>query len=273
MDFFNNLLRILDTDMTRPEPYGIFHLFFFALSIISAVILCATHKKGDDRRVRIVVFTVAVIVTVLEIYKQINYSFSYGDAVKFHYQWYAFPWQFCSMPMYVGLLTGLFRKGRIHNALCAFLATYAVFAGICVMIYPNDVFSSAIGINIQTMICHSSMITVGIYLLYTQYVKLSHKTMLPAMSVFASAVFLAVLFNEIVYHTGISNGETFNMFFVSPHFEPSLPVYSSVQAAVAYPWCLLIYILAFSAASYVILLLAMLIKAIYLKIHNKKAEI
>jgi hypothetical protein len=259
--------------MTVPKPYGIFHLVFFALSIIIAIILCATQKNGDDKRVRRVVFITAVIVTVLEIYKQINYSFSYGDAIKFDYQWYAFPWQFCSMPMYVGLLTGLFRRGRVHNALCAFLATYSIFAGICVMIYPNDVFTGAIGINIQTMICHGSMITVGIYLLYTEYVKLSHKTILGAMSVFASAVTLAVIFNEIVYHSGIAGGETFNMFFVSPHFEPSLPVYSSVQAVVAYPWCLIIYIAAFSAAAYAILLLAMLVKKIYLAIRNKKAEI
>ena len=36
---------------------------------------------------------------------------------------------------------------------------------------------------------------------------------------------------------------------------------------------LIIYIVAFSAAAYVILLLAMLIKKIYLTLHNKKAEI
>ncbi len=270
MDFFNHLLRVLDSEMQTPTPYGWFHLLCFALSIIASILLCATHKKGDDKRVRRVVFTVACIVAILEIYKQINYSFSYGDAITFDYQWYAFPWQFCSMPMYVGLLTGVFRKGRVHAALCAFLATYAVFAGVCVMIYPADVFIKTIGINIQTMICHGSMITVGIYLLYTQYVKLSHKTILPAMSVFAVAVGLAVLFNETVYHTGISEGETFNMFFVSPHFDPSLPVYSSVQAAVAYPWCLLIYFAAFSAAAYVILILAMVAKNLYTVFNRKK---
>ena len=270
MDFFNELLRIFNLKMDIPKPYGWFHLLFCALSLLTAVILCATHKKGDDRRVRRVVFITAVLVAVLEIYKQINYSFSYGDAITFDYQWYAFPWQFCSTPMYAGLLTGLFRKGRIHDALCAFLATYAVFAGSCVMIYPNDVFVKTLGINIQTMICHGSMITVGIYLLYTQYVKLSHKTMLPAMSVFASAIAVAILLNEAVFHTGISNGEEFNMFFISQHQEPYLPVYSAVQKAVAYPWCLIIYFMAFTLAAYVILILAIAIKALYSR--HTKAE-
>jgi hypothetical protein len=47
------------------------------------------------------------------------------------------------------------------------------------------------------------------------------------------------------------------MFFVSPYCEPSLPVYSLVQAAVSYPFCLLIYFLGFSAAAYLILLAVM----------------
>ena len=273
MDFLNDLLCILDTRMQTPQPYGWFHLMWFAISIIFSVYLCATHKKGDDKRVRRVVFSVAIIVTILEIYKQINYSFSYGDSINFDYQWYAFPWQFCSMPMYAGLLAGLIRKGRVHNALCAFLATYAIFAGICVMIYPNDVFISTIGINIQTMVCHGSMLPVGIYLLYSQYVKLEHKSIFPAMIVFSAFLGIAVLMNEIVYRTGFSDGETFNMFFVSPHYPPSLPVYSSVQSAVAYPWSLIIYFAAFSAAAYIILLLGIMIKNINERISKRKTVV
>ena len=270
MNFFNNLLRILDSKMEVPTLFGWFHLLWLSLAILAGVALCVTHKKGDDERVKRVVFTVAVTVALLEIYKQINFSFSYGDKIAFDYQWYAFPWQFCSTPMYIGLLTGIFRKGRVHNALCAFLATYAMFAGIGVMFYPNTVFIDTIGINIQTMICHGSMITVGIYLLYSQYVKLTHKTILAAMCVFAASLGIAIALNEIVYLSGIASGETFNMFFVSRHFEPSLPVYSLVQAVVPYPLCTLIYFAGFSAAAYVILLVAMAIKAIYTYIRAKK---
>ena len=59
------------------------------------------------------------------------------------------------------------------------------------------------------------------------------------------------------------------MFFVSRHFDPSLPVYSLVQQVVAYPWCLFIYILGFTAAAYIILLTAVGIKTIYTKSRKK----
>lgn len=202
---------------------------------------------------------------ILEIYKQTVYSFSYnGGIFNFDYQWYAFPFQFCSTPMYVQLLASLVKKGKLHNSLCAFLATYAVFAGLCVMIYPGDVFTDLIGVNIQTMVCHGSMLSVGIFLFGSGYVKLEYKTIIKAIPVFASAVGLAIAMNEIMYLSGLLNGETFNMFFISRHFDPSLPVYSLVQEAIPFPWCTIIYISVFSLAAFVILLIAMgLNKLIY----------
>ena len=83
------------------------------------------------------------------------------------------------------------------------------------------------------------------------------------MVVFAATVSMAVLFYEIAPWTGLLGRESFNMFFVSRHCEPSLPVYSLVQAVVPYPWCLLIYIAGFTAASYLILLIAMGICRLY----------
>lgn len=263
MEFWKSVLRLLDAEMERPTMYGWFHLLWFALSIAVGVILCIRFKEGTEKQARRIVLITAVIVTLLEIYKQINYSFSYsGETITFAYQWYAFPWQFCSMPMYVGLLAGIVKKGKVHDALCAFLATYAVFAGFCVMLYPVDVFTKTIGINIQTMICHGSMITVGIYLLYTNYVKNEHKTILKAIPVFAVAVFLAAVMNGIAFRTGLTEEHFFNMFYISPHTDPHLPVYSSVQAAVPYPWCLIIYVAAFSLAAYIILLIPTLIRAV-----------
>ncbi len=267
MDIWIRIYQFLNTQIETPTSYGWFHILSFVLSVGLGVLLCATHKKGDDRRVRRVVLIVAIVVAVLELYKQFNFSFSVEDnALVFDFQWYAFPWQFCSMPMYVGLLTAIFRRGRIHRALCSFLATYAIFAGICVMAYPGDVFVPILGICIQTMVCHGSMLSVGIYLLYTNYAERSHKTILRALPVFVCAVGGAVLLNEIMYHSGVIGDEIFNMFFVSPHFDPSLPVYSLVQGAVPYPVCLIIYILGFTLAAYLVLLLAMLIERIASKL-------
>jgi hypothetical protein len=175
--------------------------------------------------------------------------------------------------MYIGLLAGLTKKGKIHESLCAYLVTYAFFAGLSVMFYPTSVFIDTIGINIQTMICHGSMITLAIYLLYTGYVPLKHKTILKALPVFAVNVTLAVVMNEIAFRTGLLERETFNMFFVSPHCDPHLPVYSLVQQVVPFPFCLILYILGFTAAGYILLLAGMGISKLSKKLSAQKAAV
>ena len=264
MVFLQNVLRIMDRQMKTPQLFGWFHIASLALTALVTVAMCYGHKNDSAERVRRVVFCTALVVTIAEIYKQINYSFSYTNGITFDYQWYAFPFQFCSTPMYVGLLAGLLRKGKLQEALYAYLATFAVFAGASVMVYPGDVFVGTVGINIQTMICHGSMICVGVYLFYTGAVKPENRTIMKAMLVFACTVSMAVLFNEIAYWTGLLERETFNMFFISRHCAPSLPVYSTVQSIVAYPWCLMIYILGFTLASYLILLVVIGVRKVCL---------
>ncbi len=257
MSFWQSVLAFLDTSMETPPSFGWFHLMWVAISFLALIPLLRFPKHQNQDHVRRVVLTTAILVIILEVYKQINYSFSYEDGIAFDYQWYAFPFQFCSTPMYVGLLAGLVKKGKVHDSLCAYLATYAIFAGTAVMIYPNDAFVRTIGINIQTMICHGSMITIGIYLYATGHVKLEHKTICKAMPVFAVTVSMAAVMNEIAYRVGLLETETFNMFFISPYCDPSLLIYSDVQRVVPFPWSLVIYILGFTVAAYLILLIAM----------------
>lgn len=237
----------MDLSMNTPGLYGWFHLLWLGITAVITVLLIR-FARG---KARTVILWTSLLTIFLELYKQINYSFSYTNGITFDYQWYAFPFQFCSTPMYIGLLAALTR-GKLHSSLCSYLATFALFAGLCVMVYPGDVFISTIGINIQTMICHGSMVCIGIYLLATGYVRLEHRTVLKAMPVFAVCVLLAVIMNEVAHLAGLE--ETFNMFFVSPYWDCTLPLYSLIHEAVPFPLNLIIYIAGFTAASWIILL-------------------
>lgn len=272
--FWSQLLQFLDTPMETPPSYGWFHILFLVLSIATGVLLCFVLKDGQKYAPR-VVFITAVIVILLEVYKMINFGFEYENGISYSFPWGSFPFQFCSTPMYVGLLAGLIRKGPVHHALCAYLATFAVFAGLCVMVYPNDVFIETIGINIQTMICHGSMLTVGIYLFGSGYVRTEHKTILKALPVFCSAVLIAVGLNEWAHRSGLGEEHFFNMFYFSPHEDPHLPVYSDVQNAlgVANPLSFVVYVAAFTLAAYLILLIAMGIRTLIQRTAKQKVTV
>ncbi|MBQ7888498.1 MAG: YwaF family protein [Erysipelotrichaceae bacterium] len=251
---FDILYEFFTMTMDTPKMYGNFHLCALFLTLIVTVLLCHQSNRFSFEPWR-VIFTTSLLVLCLEVYKQFVYSFTWnGTTLTFDYQWYAFPFQFCSTPMIIGLLTGIWRKGKIHDMLCSYLATYSLFAGICVMLYPSTVFIDLIGINIQTMVCHSSMIVIAIYLFYTGHIKLEIQTVFKALPVFLILVGCAVIMNEIAFYSGLLETETFNMFFISPHCSPELPVYSSIQNLVPYPISLLIYIFGFTIAASLILI-------------------
>ena len=269
MELWQSFLRFLNTQGEEPASFGYYHLMWLAIVVAATIWMAFIGQKHSHKQVTNVVLTTAIIVAVLEILKQINYTFGDGSSTP-EYLWYAFSFQFCSTPLYIGLLAGLIRRGRIHDCLCAYLATYAVFAGLAVMIYPNDAYVETVFINFQTMICHGSMVVIGAYLLGSGHVKLKFSTLLKAMPVFAVCVTLAALMNEAAYRVGLLENHNFNMFYISPYLECTLPVYSLVHNAVPFPVNLIIYILGFTAAAGLILLMAVFIRKLVRQAGQKR---
>ena len=161
MNFFEKILQVLDADMTRPTMYGWFHLVALLVVIGLIVLVVFKCKNLSEKAFRTIILTTAIVLIIFEIYKQLNFSYN-PDSDTWDYQWYAFPFQFCSSPMYVLLLIGCLKECKFRNFLCSFMATFGLFAGIGVMLYPSTVFIETIGINIQTMIHHGSMVVIGV---------------------------------------------------------------------------------------------------------------
>ena len=270
MEFLNKVISILDAKMTRPTGYGWFHIMFWAITLASAFVLCFLYKKGIIKNVKRVVLITALTVIALEIYKLFIFGISYGETISYSFVWYIFPWQFCSTPMFIGLLAGL-TKGKFHKWMCSFLATYAVFAGTAVMCYPGDVFIDTIGINIQTMVCHGSMLVIGIFLYYTGHVEAKIKTLLRAIPVFASCLTIAVVLNEIAGKID-PDKYNFNLFYISRYHQGTLPVFSLIQNKVPFIVGFIIYVVGFTVLAGVILLIAMGINAICRAIKNARAK-
>ncbi|MBO5879168.1 MAG: YwaF family protein, partial [Clostridia bacterium] len=188
-------------------------------------------------------------ILLLEVYKQINFAFDYneGDPI-WDYAWYSFPYQFCSMPLYVLPFIAFLNNGKVRNACIAFMTYFSLIGGIVVFIYPGDVFIQTIGINIQTMVHHGSQLVLGIYFAVYNRRKFGFKYFLSAIPVFVVLFCGAMLLNFAVHAYFMKNGigDTFNMFFVSPYYDCTLPVFSSIYQAVPYPIFLFLYILGMS---------------------------
>lgn len=239
MNGLEKAINFLQFEMTEPTLYGWFHILSLIIMVVITIFLIL--KKFNVKKVLLVM---SLIMIGFEIYKQL--SFSFNDGV-WHYQWYAFPFQFCSTPMYVALIAALTKNKKLEYALYSFLATYGLVGGLSVMIYPDTVFISETLINIQTMVHHGFMVIMGVYLLLTNAVKPNLKTIYSAFKVFITLVGIALITNIITYYFNIDNG--LELFYISPFHTSSLPVFNIIYGKVFYIIFLIIYILSFALGS------------------------
>jgi hypothetical protein len=139
-----------------------------------------------------------------------------------------------------------------------------------VLIYPNDVFIHLIGINIQTMVHHGAMTVMGLTLL-VNVVKLEHKIIFKASSVFIVLLIMAMIMNA-AHNTWIHEG-TFNMFFINQQYDNHLPILSTIYDMFPYTVFLLTYIIGFAIAAYLVLLIGLFIKKINILTHRVRQPI
>jgi len=265
-----NFLDFLNGEMNRPVAYqdlsqSWFHYLSLILMVIGIIIAVSRIKSMDNKRLKRMLVIFSVVLLTFEAYKQLIFSYQ----ANWSYQWYAFPFQFCSTPMYIALFADLTKNKKVEEALIAFLATFGLFAGIAVMFYPATVFIQTIGINIQTMVHHGGMAVLGIGLLANK-VKLESKTIIKASLVFTSLVIVAIILNSL--HTLLINEGTFNMFFISPRFENGLPILSIFQPLVHPIIFIFIYILGFSFVAYLMLGIAIVINKLFFKEKQTKLQ-
>ncbi|MBO2517112.1 MAG: hypothetical protein CW338_07575 [Clostridiales bacterium] len=226
-DTMKDILVFLDARMETPVSYGWFHLMFAVIMAALCVLLCAKGRDWSEKGVRRFALAVWIVMLAGEIYKQINFNFSpeADGSISFAYQWYAFPFQMCSSPLYILPLIAFLPEGNVRRGCISYMAFFSLFAGLSVYVYPEQVFVSTIGINIQTMTHHGLQIVAGIFLCAHERRNLSFRFFLKGFSVFLVMVCAAVALNEVMYLL-IPQDATFNMFFISRHYPCTLPVLS-----------------------------------------------
>ena len=257
--------------METPPSYGWFHLTFLFVVILATVGVCIWfYRHPNNKALRRFLFVCWVVILLFEVGKQLVFSLSLDPETQeavWDYQWYAFPFQLCSSPLYLLPFAVFLKEGKARQGVCAFLATFSLFGGIVVFLYPNDVFISIAFVNVQTMIHHGVQIIVGVLLLTHYRKELNFKRFSYGLGVYGVIIATAMLLNEVVPRY---IDEPFNMMYISPYFPCTLPILSTIYSLAPYPIFLLIYLLGFSGIAIGILYASKGIIRLIQKQPNKK---
>lgn len=254
MNIFNALLDLFELKMQKPIAYAPFeqswfHYLSLLLMVVYTVILTINFKRTNDIGVRRTLRNIGIALLIFEVYKQV--TFSYHADGTWSFQWYAFPFQFCSTAMYMMFIVGISKSKTMYEYGLAFLASFTMFAGIAVMFYPVTVFVDTIGINIQTMFYHGSMAAVGLALVFSGKVSHSYQTVIKGMIPMTIVILMAVLMNGL-FNRYMPDSGTFNMFFINPAYDSGLVILNDIQPLVSPVMFIVIYFLGISFVSFIV---------------------
>ncbi|MBE6124675.1 MAG: hypothetical protein E7184_04020 [Erysipelotrichaceae bacterium] len=253
MNSFDKFLHLLEASMPEPTFLGWFHLFCLTIMFGSCFFIYKNKETLNKEKINKILFLIGIALIIGETYKQLINSFNYNDGNPYYeYNWTRFPFQFCSTPIYLIPLAVILKKGKIYDTILCFLATFSVFGGLSVMIYPTNVFGTTIGTNIYTMLLHASMVFVGFTLLISKSVELNYKTIKKGSIIFIIILIIALILN-ISYHFIGDSSNSFNMFYISPYEKSTFPVLGWMHNKLPYIFILLTYFGVFLLATCVIM--------------------
>lgn len=246
-----------------PGMFSWFHLLWLAIMVVGCIVMCLTvAKKHNPRNDRIVVGIFSIVLLGCEIFKQLFWFEFYG-----YYRWEIFPFQFCSVPIYVSIVASLVPWDKVRELCYRFLAFYGIIGGLAVMLIPTAVlYTYFVPMSLHAMLWHCVLVVMGAYLIASRgYGKRIKELLAPSLMLLGFIV-LAIIGNILVYklHLGTPNcqpGDNLSMFYISPYYPTQLPLLGAVQEF-SYPLFVVCYILFFNAFSFIVFGASKLIRTI-----------
>ncbi len=228
--------------MEKPTSYGTFHIVFtlilLGLTVLGAYLLRNTNEKQN----RIVLATVSAILLVFELYKILFHIHveSYGWGF-----WGVFPFQLCSVPMYLCLFCAFCKNKKVNSWLYEFMFSVNMFGGIMAFLEPSGIHHPIITLTVHAYLWHMILIFIGLYLYMSKRVCNDRRSYIKGIVVYYIACAIAQSFN-LIY------GDKVNCFYISPYVRSLLAVFKDIYASCGWFVNMFLLMLGITLASAVI---------------------
>ena len=105
-------LESLEMTMEIIPSYGVFHILYTLIGFSLCGITAWRLRYVSDRTAGKILFVIGLILVLSEIFKQFYYFFVIEDN---SYHWNGFPFQLCSIPMYMCLISPCLKAGKLQR--------------------------------------------------------------------------------------------------------------------------------------------------------------
>ena len=235
MNIIEKLMWALEAEMVPPPAYGLFHIILIVVGLSLCITLAWLCRNFDEKKNKILVLSFAGALIASEVFKQLFLFYVIeGGAVS----WGEFPFQMCSMPMYLCPLAVFARKERFRRAVYGFMMCFNLLGGFAAVFEPSGIFLDQLPLTVHAILWHYSLVFLGFYLIFSRRAGKTMQDFYDVLKLFLVLCYVAFFINILI---GITTGESVNMFFVGPNPSP-LIVFNTIARRFGWTACAMIYI-------------------------------
>lgn len=210
------------------------------------------HTKTD-----MLFFFTGLLLLISELWKQYTLTFVLGHG---HYNWWYFPFQLCSIPMYLCLsLPFLSIEGT--RIVKVFLMDYTLLSGIFTFFDTSGLLYPLVALTVHSYLWHIALILLGLLSGLTADFHFTWKRWRHATYIFAIGCLIAEILNVCVHSFA-----EINMFYINPYYPVTQAVFRDVAQTFGRSFSLVFYVLC-------IILGSALFHLLFCKIQKRKLRI
>lgn len=225
--------------MEKPASYGVFHLLATAILLTAAIAAAWMLRNADERRNRIILGAVGVFLLLTEVYKIAFHMVvdPYGWGF-----WGTYPFQLCSVPMYLSIFCAFCRSQKRNAWLYEFMFAVNMFGGIMAFIEPSGIHHPYWTLTVHAYVWHMLLIFIGLYLYFSKRACLDKHSYRKAAVTYLASCAVAQTMNMIF-------AGKINCFYISPYVQSPLAVFKDIYAACGWIVNMVLLMLAMLLAS------------------------
>ncbi len=235
MNWLAQLLQATAFEMTPPKSYGPFHLIFTIVGFALSFLLAWKLRSISRKKARILIFCLGIFLLLCESYKQLFYYFCMGEV---GYKWWIFPFQMCSVPMYLCLIAPWLKPGPVSRGMYNFMMIYNLLGGFITFFEPSGINLGYWGLTLHAYVWHMALVFIGLFLNFAGFGGREKKDYWAASITFVALCAIAFCLNLLL---GDVSGQSINMFFVGPR-NSSLIVFKDIAENFGWYVSTLLYI-------------------------------
>lgn len=246
------LLSYCAWTMTPPKPYGIFHIAILFITVPFIILLSYKSRFLKAKQQTAFLFALGVLLLLMEVYKQ---RFTYDIVNHHHYLWWIFPFQLCSLPMYLCICLPFLHHQTQWKT---FLMDISLLGGSMALLFPEGMMSSYLILTLHSFLWHFILLLIGFHLAFTID---SSVSIVSCSCKFLFCAGIATLGNLLLHTYG-----EINLFYINPYEPIAQPIFASLEPMLGRGTVIFIYLCA------CLLGLALMQKGAHLLYHFRKRK-